>query len=218
MSSATTTHPNFKSLVPFITNAEELEDIVGRALGYQQLFERRTTPFELKYWNYEELQKLEIDTRSIDRLYYVDGEKTSGEESYHFIVRMDYKGTLLYAELISSCTYSGYPAGGEGTIFISRDANLFMKLVLSSSQEPNQDLIYESLAEDGIRAEKAEESYSPFAKLFRSTPPMLKYLCHQEVYLNFNILRPYFSDLPPMLVNSLNDFINTREAAVEYEK
>ena len=45
---------------------------------------------------------------------------------------------------------------GAGTIFVSRDANLFMKHVLPNNSRYNKTLIYESLRKDDIYIKEEE--------------------------------------------------------------
>ena len=177
------THPHFKTVVPYITNVEGINNLVGTALDYQYMFHRKTTPLELKEWDYDELQKFEINLEIVDRLYYIKEDCHSNGSEFQLIVRMDYKGTHLYVELAASCDYTGFDCVGGGYIFVSRDADLFMKLVLEPQCAKN--LIYKSLAEDGIHAEaEEEESYSTYARLFIKNPPSLKYLYYEAlIYL-----------------------------------
>ena len=149
------THPNFKSVISSVVNAEDMEDYLFEALFYQSIFERRTTPWEMQYWDYEDLQAFEIDLEQVDRLYHIKFFEFYGDRQFEMIGRMQYKGEPIYVELnaaIEPLTRFNYQGGGN--IFISRDANLFMKLVLRSNNE--KDLIYKSLADDGIEVEEEE--------------------------------------------------------------
>ncbi|XP_068206571.1 uncharacterized protein [Palaemon carinicauda] len=210
------TNADFISIDPEVTDADTLCDFVGGALMYQYMFERRTTPWEMTEWDYDDLQAFKIDLGEIDRLYYVyfydDG--TSGQD-YRLIGRVEHKGQPLYVELVASCDYTGFDCRGGGVIFVSRDANLFMRLVLTS--DCKKDLIYQSLEEDGIEVE-AQTEYDACRRMFWRNPPMLKYLCHQAAYEHRAKLQPQISSLPKCLANSIEEFINFNEAKKAYDE
>ena len=137
------------------------------------------------------------------------------------VFRMDYNGTPLYAQLIAKVRPMGILfRHWKGLIFVSRDANLFMKLVLSL-WDFDKAPIYQSLAEDGIYAEEIEENdeilFSTYDRMTRKTLPTLQYLCCETVYLN-EILRAHSVMLPIILQNTLDDFIKTNEAIEDYVK
>ncbi|KAG7159204.1 hypothetical protein Hamer_G016595, partial [Homarus americanus] len=44
------THPNLKSLVNGVQTAEEMENMIGTALSYQDMFDHRTSPWEMHKW------------------------------------------------------------------------------------------------------------------------------------------------------------------------
>lgn len=223
------THPNFKTVVPSVNDAEGIDNCVGKALTYQFMFEKRTTPWEMKNWDYDELQKFVIIPEMIDRLYFIEEESNVGGSIYNLIVRVDYNGEFLYVELSASCDFTGFDCQGGGQIFISKDANLFMMLTLPD-KDCEKDLIYNFLAEDGIQVEMRYEqdkvyTYTSFPMFRENLPmlkflchvPMLKYLCHEAVYFNKDILQGYASVMPKNLTDSLDDFIRTREAIIDYD-
>ena len=210
------THPKFKTLMPHVTSAADLQKCMLPSLLHQSLFERRTTPFECNEWDYKELQEFEINTEIVDRIYYINA---STGYCYQMITRMDYNFTPLYVEIVAICCCIGFRCHGAGFIFVSRDANLFMKLVLSPLLERTKARIYKSLAEDSISMEMEEEEdkYSTYSREIRKTLPTLKYLCHEAVYLNREILRRYSSVLPKILIKSVDEFIKTNDAILAYE-
>ncbi|XP_068206570.1 uncharacterized protein [Palaemon carinicauda] len=182
---------------------------------YQYMFERRTTPWEMTEWDYDDLQTFKIDLEEIDRLYHVyfSDDGTSGQD-YQLIGRVEHKGQPLYVELVASCDYTGFDCRGGGVIFVSRDANLFMRLVLTS--DCKKDLIYQSLEEDGIEVE-AQTEYDACGRMFWRNPPMLKYICHQAAYEHRARLQPQLSSLPKCLIISVDEFIKFNDAKDIYE-
>ncbi|XP_066943580.1 uncharacterized protein [Macrobrachium rosenbergii] len=209
------TKADFKTIHPAVTDADGMDTYVGGALTYQHMFERRTTPWEMDLWDHDELQSFNINLEDVDRLYYIyfHDDGVNGQE-YRLIARVEHKGLPLYVELMAGCDFTGFDCQGQGVIFVSRDANLFMKLCLTAECE--RDLIYQSLTEDGIQVEEQTE-YDACRKMFWTTAPMLKYLCHQAAYEHRAKLWPQFSSLPKILANSVDEFIKFQEAKVVYE-
>ena len=137
-------------------------DILGEALHYQYMFTHQT-PMEMDYDELEE-DNIEIDLEKVDRVYHIKFSDYCGvgERDFEFIGWMQYgkeEEKPLYVEMIASCDLMGFQSYGGGHIYVSRDADLFMDMVLN---EEKHDIysIYQSLAEDGIRAEKKWESYN----------------------------------------------------------
>ena len=212
------THPNFKIVHPSISSAEDIYDLISPALCNQLNLVRRTTPFESKQLDYEEI---EVYWPDIDRVYYIKLIHFLYISIYQMVFRMDYNGTPLYVQLIAKVRPSEKIFRyWKGLIFVSRDANLFMKLVLSLV-DCDKAPIYQSLAEDGIYVEEIEDNdeilFSTYARMTRKTLPTLQYLCCETVYLN-EILRAHSVMLPIILQNTLDDFIKTNEAIEDYEK
>ena len=150
------THPNFKSVISSVVNAEKMNDYLSYALLYQDMFERRTTPWEMNQWNYDDLQAIEIDLERVDRLYHIKISEESGDRIFEMIGRMQYNEEILYVKLYAGCDSSGFSCHGGGNIFISRDPNLFMKQLFEFKVDKY--LIYKSLADDGIEVEEEEQS------------------------------------------------------------
>ncbi|UHB41753.1 hypothetical protein MrNuV_ORF030 [Macrobrachium rosenbergii nudivirus] len=201
----------FKSLNPEITNTTDIEDIFSEALCYQDMFEHKTSPWEMKNWEYEELEKFQLDPNTIDRVYYSSFNDDVFGRNFNLICRMVYKDAPLYVELIASCDYTGFDCQGGGSIFVSRDANIFINVCMSNDW--NKEPIYQSLEEDGIYINKelAAEN-NPCVRFQNRSPAMLKYLCHQTIYKNKTTLEPYIGELPKLLADSVIEFIKYHEA------
>ena len=150
------THPDFKSIIPSVQNAKKMNDYLSYALLYQDMFERRTTPWEMNQWDYYDLQAVEIDLERVDRLYHINFVDDCGDRRFEMIGRMQYKEESFYVQLFAGCDNTGFDCRGGGNIFISRDANLFMKQLYNFRSKIDKDLIYKSLADDGIEVEEEE--------------------------------------------------------------
>lgn len=220
------THPHFNSLNPNVKTAEEIDEYLYEALNYQHTFEKRTTPWEAQQWDYEELQRFNIDLEKIDRLYYIfyNNDGVSGGRDFKMIARMDndLEKQPIYLEMFASCDYTGFDCQGSGHIFISKDANLFMKLVLSEAEnDVDKSLIYDSLWKDSIYVEEMDDDnyyyfYDKFSNLLLKKVPMLKYICHEAIYQNRDVLYEYKILLPKILRESVLEFINTKDAIIAY--
>ena len=214
------THPSFKSFNPNVKNAEEIDDYLHEALHYQHTFEKRTTPWEAQQWDYEELQRFNIDLEKIDRLYYIFYDSGVGGRNFQMIARMEKdEEQPIYVEMVASCDYTGFDCQGSGYIFISKNANLFMKLVLAEAEKDvDKSLIYDSLREDSIYVEEMDNYYyyDKFSNLLLKKVPMLKYICHEAIYQNRDVLYEYKILLPKILRESVLEFINTKDAIIAY--
>ena len=204
------THHDFKTVVNGVKDACDMEQYVGYALVHQYSFKKKTTPWEM----HDDLQKFKIDLEKVDRLYYIYHTEDAGDQEFSMVARMDYKGQKLYFELDANCDYTGFSGIGGGFIFVSSDANVFMKVVLKSNF--NIDCIYQSLSDDGIDFEEQNE-YDRADNIFWKNPPKLKYLCHQAIYDHKSNLEAHFVNLPTILKDSVNDFIRMKDAKKNYE-
>lgn len=211
------THPDFKSLVPEVQDAETMEDCLFEALEYQETFDKRTNPWENKEFD-DILQNFEIDLEKVDRLYHIQYISNPFGREFSMIARMQYQDKPLYVELFAGCDFTGFECQGRGVIFISRDANIFMNLVLTEQEDLKKNLIYASLKEDGIDVEEKEEEYNNCSRWFLKNAPPLKYLCHKNIYENVQMLPEYRLVLPKILADSIDEFIKMEEAKKSYNE
>ena len=153
-----TTLSNFKSLDPNIQNIKDIEKILKEPLRYQYILEKHTTPFEMqKDWNNDNdlLQQFTITVEDIDRLYYIKHNLSKNSEyvnTYNLIARMQYEEKSIYVDMCFICDYSNNIK--IGSIYISRNAKIFMNIVLRRYKDINKDLIYDSLLKDDIYVEE----------------------------------------------------------------
>ena len=220
-----TLHPNFKCIHPVV--AEEM-DHFGIHFGHHNGFSamvKTTTPWEMKCWKKDELESFEIDLKKVDRLYHIRDHLSWNTDTWEYIIRMqrddDETGRHqqpLYIHLSAQMTIHFSNNGdvkfkGGGFIFISRDANTFMKIVLRS--DINKGRIYRSLEEDGVQFEELtefeEENGTP-----RKNVPSLTFLCHDVFNENRHQLRSQLQHLPELLRRRINDFINLHDAKQAY--
>ena len=198
------THPNFKSVVANVQDAGTIDEYVEYAIDNQEKFYKKMPPWEIKdIGGRDKLQKFKIDLEKIDRLYYIN-YKDEDEPEYDLITTMQYENNNpIYVEMLAK-----YPRSYdiEGSIYISQHVNSFMKLVLSDNRY-DKTLIYKSLREDGIYIDDDD----------KKSLPTLKFLTHQTIYDNVNILQEDISLMfPRILKDSVNDFIKTKDATKEY--
>lgn len=209
------TNANFKSFVPQVNDAESMDDFVGQALWYQYMFERKTSPWEMARWEDGELQKFQINLEDVDRLYFINSfnDNVSGS-IFSLLIRMIYKEQKVFVELSAGCDYTGFECQGGGDIFVTMNAKLFSKVIIST--EYNMELLYRALKEDGYDVdEQMDYDRSPVSSWHN--PPMLKFLCHLAINDNKERLQHYKESLPKALVDSVSEFINIRDAIREYD-
>ena len=123
------THPDFESMVSTIQSVQDIEDKIIDAFDFPNFFERKTTPWEIKTWNYDELQKITIDVEKIDRIYYTDFNRYEDSCDCELIFRIDDndKGPLYvqleYSEGLSS---NGFDDRSSGYMLISKHPEFFV--------------------------------------------------------------------------------------------
>ena len=205
-------HPDFKCFDPKVKNVDEMYTILGCALKRQggDLL-RRTTPWEMCQWNEDELQTFKIELEMIDRLYLVCMEDDINCTDYDMVARVQYKNEPLFVQLSAYSDCSSYEMCGS--IYVSRDPNLFLNVIETPIRDKN--LIYKSLVEDGFQVDDMTEM-DPVERLWRKNAPMLTYICHQVIYENEKALRPQISQLPKILVDSVENFIKLKLARKAY--
>ncbi|XP_042893996.1 uncharacterized protein LOC122267876 isoform X2 [Penaeus japonicus] len=202
------THPHFKSLVEAVNSAQEIDDLVGEALTYQALIDKRTSPWEMKCWNHEELQNFRIKLENVDRLYHIHFFDDQLEQrEFELVVRMLHNKTHIFVQLSAGCDYTGFDCRGGGEIYISKDPQVFLKSVLEQDYDIQK--IWRSMIDDGYDVEQPTEHDLKPMKLWHSIP-MLKFLCHMAVYKNKEELKHYPQVLPKPVVDCIDEFIKLR--------
>ena len=194
----------------------------------QRFLERRTIPGEFKAW---ELINFSVTGEKVDRIYHAEEIQDSTGFYFELIVRTD---SRLYANLYAECDFDG--SGCRGFIFVSADANIFMRLVMRRPRRvvslsypsfsffapnlvPRQKtsrilqiprniitLIHKSLVKDGVRVDLT---------CFQN-PATLKSLCHEVVHSNFR-KEDYQLWLPRDLTDT-NDYSKTVIAREVYDR
>jgi len=210
MCDSNTTHPAFRSLDSTVYNADDIEELIGEALLYQHMFEKRTSPWEMQNWDYEELQEFTLKLKRVDRLYYIhhfDDQVSS--RTFEMLVRMKYKKEKYFVHLSAGCDFTGFDCQGGGEIYITKSANIFLKSIVAETHNPS--VIYRSLIEDGYKVEDPSNFDS-------SHTPMLKFLTHQAVYDNQDHLSHYPEVLPSLLTESVTDFIQVQETRYHHNE
>ena len=204
-----------KSFVPHVKTVDDIEELIGYALLYQYMFDRRTSPWEI--WEKDELDKFEIDLYKIDRLYSVihNSYDEYRDGSFFLVARMIYKNMNVFVDFSASCDSSGFDCCGGGEIYVTTDVNLFYNAIaykLNDNQEGN---ILTSLLEDGYEITIQPEVTNRISSWHN--PSKLVYLCHVFIRNNEERLAHYSNVLPPSLVNSVKDFIKVKKAMDHYD-
>ncbi|CAL4105611.1 unnamed protein product [Meganyctiphanes norvegica] len=195
------THPAFRSIVSTVHNAQDIEELIGEALIYQHMFEKRTSPWEMQTWDYEELQDFKLKLKRVDRLYYINHfDDQVSSRTFEILLRMTYKKEKIFVHLSAGCDFTGFDCQGGGEIYITRSANIFLKSIVEEHHDPQS--IYNSLVEDGYKVEEPTQF---------GGAPMLKFLTHQAVHDNRDTLSYYPEVLPSILTDSVTDFIQVQE-------
>ena len=206
-------HPNFKSADPEITKSLNIDiklGSLGLIISNQHLFSRHTTPYEIKQWDKRELNSFKIEYSQIDRLYiFLCNNWWDNEIHYDLIIRIKYKDeSNIYAYLTTECIIIDENHFIYGSIFISRDVKIFMRLVLN--QFWNIDNVYKFLEYDGIYLKVHNE--------IKKDALNLKTICYESVYNNRQRLQFQIMDIPKILYENIIDMIKFREARDAYKK
>ena len=211
----------FKSFVSYIRTQEDVDAALGYPFSlmhpfyFQPLFDKHTSPWEIKDWVYEDLINFTIKAEKIDRLYHM----VVDDASWEIFCRVEYKGKLYFSVMYASCNDSASECPVGGYIAITKLPNFFLQSIVTPSQNPEQ--IYKSLIEDGYIVDE------PQSKLWNNAPK-LKYLCYDVIYKHRTALpccktmlfhpsqEPvkllnYYCGLPKTLLNSVNNFIIAKD-------
>lgn len=203
------THPNFRSIVQGVMCADDIFDLVGTALLYQNMFDKRTSPWEMSEWDEGELETFEVSAENIDRVYHIyhyDDGGLSGRE-FQLLARMDYKGRSVFVELLASCDSTGFDCQGGGEIYVSSDAQVYLTSIVGNNYD--HQAIWGSMVDDGLQVEEPTE-FDMQKHWERKNVPMLKLLCHETVYDEQEKLQHYDDVLPHPLSNSIKEFVKVR--------
>jgi len=207
---------NFISLDASVKNQKDIVNLVGEALQYQYLFDKRTSPWERASWSDDDLENFEIQANMIQRLYHIFyyDDEVSGRD-FELAVRTVYKGRVVYVKMMAGCDFTGFDCHGGGEIYITCDAQIFLKSILKTTIDLNG--IWKSMVADGLKVEEPS-SFDLLPMREWNNVPMLKFLCHMKVYDERHKLRELAARvLPKMLSQSMEEFIKTRETKDHHE-
>nr|BDT62727.1 MAG: hypothetical protein [Metapenaeus ensis nimavirus] len=208
----------FKSLIPSVRTWMDIEEMVGDALFYQYMFDKRTSPWEMAEWPDGQLEKFKVESEAVERLYYIysydDG--VSGQE-YSLVVRVIYRDKPVYAYLSASCDFTGFECEGGGEIYISLDAQIFLKSIINSDFNPHD--IWASMVEDGLKVEEPSDFDLLPTRLLLHGVPKLMFLCHMKIYKDEKerLREAAARYLPKILADSVEDFIKERRVRDYYD-
>ena len=194
----------FKSYVPNINTQVDIVYKLRLPLSFQFVLDKRTSPWEMKDWDQDELNGFEIRFEKIDRLYHM----VADFRSWEICCRMDYKGEKYFVDMYSHCDYTGFECQGGGCVYITKLPDFFLTSMVPMNQNPDQ--IYKFLKEDGYNVQAPDLQHKMHPNLWNNAP-MLKYLCHDAIYKNREVLSHFQEQLPKILANSVDDFIKVRD-------
>ena len=220
---------NFMSVDPTFVDIQLLQSVFDVLCCRDKCIARWTTPYEVGDWENNTLDSFTVDIRNVDRLYYLH----SGMYFHYAVVRVvDRDSAPLYVLLDIVVDYDGlsfinHKCSHSGYIFVSRDVNMFMRLVLSGYISGYKSVIYSFMKlVDGLDVDEEDAAYcfdsSPaHKKIFQKNHlPSLQYLCCEQLYLNKDIFYCQESNLsaivPPNVFNSVKDFMKIRDAEIAY--
>lgn len=211
------THSDFKSVQTSIVNAADINECVGYAIEFQEMFDRRIPPSDAMLWAKDELKDFTIDLSMIDRLFYIHyaGEE-QGYDGEEFVMgaRMDYKKRKVYVELNVGCNSWGFGYGeGGGNIFVCDNANLFFKVVMTPKYDHER--ICALLKSDNILIEDCTE-YEKCSLFNKRTIKSLTFWCYHATYLNRHRLQYQFTQAPNVIQKQINNFIDLVDAKDAY--
>ncbi|KAG7168045.1 hypothetical protein Hamer_G018488 [Homarus americanus] len=173
------------------------------------MLDKRTSPWEMCEWRDGELEKFEINLEAVDRLYYTShyDDDVSGQD-FEFAGRMVYNGRLIYIKMSAGCDYTGFECQGGGEIYITFDAQIFLKSIITNKYKPHD--IWVTMAKDGLQVEEPSSFDLLQMKEWKNVPT-LKFLSHMTIYDYKDTLKHYPYHLPGPVAASVEEFIRTRE-------
>ena len=216
---------SFKSLMPDIADVEAIKNHLCYPLNRQHIFEKRTSPLEMKFWNDEQLELFRIIPEELDRLYYIN-YADSLLPTYYLLARTNNK---LYVEMIVN--------HNRGTIYVSYDANLFMNIVfrklnprefyinymINEYLRPNITIntIIQSLRDDNIYFNHLPRITS---RISIKNPFTLQNLCYKNIYIllrcpSYKDIRNHLKSLklPKTVQINMENIVQYQDAIIDYE-
>lgn len=208
---------DFISLDASVADQSDIVKLVGEALQAQSLFEKRTSPWERASWDDQDLENFKIQADMIQRLYYIDHyDDGISVREFELAVKTVHKGKVVYASMTAGCDCTGFYCQGDGEIYVTRDAQIFLKSILRTDIDLHN--IWKSMVADGLNVEEPS-SFDLLPMRQWNNVPMLKFLCHMKVYDERDKLRELASlVLPKILAQSVEEFLKTRETKDHHDE
>ena len=199
----------FRSEILGISKVEDIDEQLAYPLSYQFMFDKRTSPWEMKEWEKEELSFFFIEVERIDRLYHIlANESDPNFRQWELCCHMDFNGSKYFVEMYANCDYTGFDCQGGGYISFTNLPQFFLENMVTLDQDP--DKIYLSLKKDGYEVAPPDHLHKMHPKAWNN-PPMLKYLCHLNIHKNKEVLSNFREVLPTILANSVDEFIMVQD-------
>ena len=146
------THPNFKSIDPRLTRAEDIDLYVGDALASQHKFNIYMNNKNECEFIHKNQEIFKINLEQVDRLYYCsyNDNTLTNYETFEMVGRTNFLGHHIFFHLQAECDYDdGFDSsGGQGNIDISSNALHF--LTWFDTPKYPKELMEKSIKVDGL--------------------------------------------------------------------
>ena len=148
---------NFKSLDSRINNVTDLCRWAGNIFLFQNVFVKRTTPWEKSQWDEERLEAFRINPERTDRVYFIGSWIDDFSQEFLLVVRQEYEGGFIFIELNAVISHNVFCCSNctekevieKAVIYISEGSNFFINILAMNEHRYPLSLIQQSLAEDG---------------------------------------------------------------------
>ena len=198
----------FKSYVPNIKTRKDINYVLYFAFCHQYMLDRRTSPWESQLWSKEELDKIEIKTEKVERLYHVVvNDEFPDYHSWEIFCQIEYRGKKYFVEMYANCSYSLNCTGG-GVITITKYPGFYVRSMVANLHVA--DRIYIALREDGHKI-AAPDLFSKIPPKFWTNVPTLQHLCKRSIHRNKEKLFHYKDELPSVLSREVEVYIVEKE-------
>ena len=208
---------DFKSLTSKISSNTDIDDLIGYVLNCQEYFSKwLISPYEATEWTESSIKRFIIKSEHIDRCYYIEYFVSEWNIDMELYCHMLYDNTPYYIHMSGSCELlCGFDCHhcSIGHIYLSKSPIYFFQHAVCDNSDLSsnvRDGIFASLSDDGFKIPLLDSQHHIHPKRRRSSPS-LKLLCHESIYSSKEVSSIYQNQLPKILVNSLNEFIDFKK-------
>ena len=148
------TLPSFKSQDPrLVGGVATIYTLLGYALRWQQIFEKRIIGAEKSQWDDERLEAFRVTPERFDRVYHMQcfEDDEYPRRDYCLVARQQRSdGGYIYLELNGKCANAGFGSSqhtDDAVIYITENVNLFV-IHLAKKNQYLTNLVQQSLEEE----------------------------------------------------------------------